>query len=141
MEKIEELFIPYKLALEVKKLKFDEPCLASFLIFGKENPTCVFSGCGAINFELDGLPCNEEFETEYQVAAPTWDQIFSWFRIKYGIKSWIKYDDTYSEKYYSISISSPIPFISKGCITYNTYKEAQIACLEQLIKIVKEKSI
>jgi hypothetical protein len=71
------------------------------------------------------------------VLAPTYSQAFRWFREKYklisGVRTYFNIDFFY-EIY--VSVSHEITSDS-----YNTYEEAEQACLRELIKIVKENKL
>ena len=126
---IEKEFIPYEQALALKELGFDEPCFGSYDPFGSKQ-----------------LSCSGIYTYGNCIAAPLYQQAFRWFREKYGICSWI--DRLYTDDhvlYYRYtcekSIESP-PNYNKTWITlkeYNTYEEAELACLNKLIEIIKKK--
>jgi hypothetical protein len=122
-------FIPYEQALALKELGFDEPCLAFYN--GK------FLDSTQYNFDTrltkDIGQC---------ISAPTFSQAFRWFREKYDIDGllhktvegsyyfWItecEYENYNHYKYYN------------QMVYFNTYEEAELACLIKLIKIVKKK--
>jgi hypothetical protein len=123
-------FIPYELALELKQLGFDEPCLASidqtdFIhIKGTEYPIR-----GAMIYDT--------------IDCPTYSQAFRWFREKYDIDIYIdirflKHDDGISLKKYKVLIPFPNElFIDVGLFT--THEEAELECLKKLIEIIKNK--
>ena len=111
-------FVPYELALELKQLGFDEPCFASidqtdFIhIKGTEYPIR-----GAMIY--DAINC------------PTYSQAFRFFREKFNCHRTIK---IINEKYVGIAYYSVVNFsIDK----FNTYEEAELACLKKLIEIVQ----
>jgi len=128
-------FIPYEQALALKELGFDEPC------FGYYEP----------NGELDYVENHilKDFpylakNSEWQdlVAAPTFSQAFRWFREKHNIDGllhktvegsyyfWItecEYENYNHYKYYN------------QMVYFNTYEEAELACLNKLIEIIKTK--
>jgi hypothetical protein len=137
-------FIPYEQALALKELGFDEICLAMQTICGLQ----LFSQRGfAI---IKGGYTNTELKLDGVLGVPLYQQAFRWFREKYNLyhnvwnythgeptnlipngftysidEEWItiigKKEDGYFEKY------------------YNTYEEAEQACLSKLIEIVKNK--
>jgi hypothetical protein len=114
MESIEKEFVPYDIALELKQLGFDEPCFGYYL--------CKNSAFG-VELELttnwiDLLPYDSS-----SCKAPTYSQAFRWFREKYDLFISI----THYENGYSIN----------DLRRFDTYEEAELACLRELIKIVK----
>jgi hypothetical protein len=128
-------FISYEQALALKELGFDEPC------FGYYN----------IDPQLKTPAFNmvKPFEHEWCLPTPTYSQAFRWFRQKYNIQGYI-YSSTVrgnSEKTkqftgYIWNINGiDMPFISTDARDelHDTYEEAEVACLNKLIEICKEK--
>jgi len=74
--------------------------------------------------ELDDLPLNSAERVSEQAL------VLRWFREKYGLYSVI--DGLENRQYYKIT---QLNTYSKE---YNTYEEAELACLKKLIQIVKE---
>ena len=114
-------FIPYEQAIELKQLGFDEPCFAWY------GPTGIF---------------NDWESTD--TIAPLYQQAFRWFREKHVLDSIIQ--PTYSTKYqyrvFNVETKSKTQvygdYMGKE---FNTYEEAETACLVKLIEIVKEKKL
>lgn len=125
-------FIHYEQALELKELKFEEPC------FGH------FDG-GELNLywadaeEIENLSIKQSGNAlcKYECLAPTYSQAFRWFRKKYFLfgKPFL----VIHLKKYSYQIDSDISYEHLNQIMYDTYEEAELACLNKLIEIVKEK--
>ena len=119
-------FIPYEQALELKELGFNEPCLASYeTAFGKG----IYFELGYI---IDG-PKN-------YVLTPLYQQAFRWFRDKgYHIsirKRYFQYGK--SEFNYFIYPPNSNEHLEDNLLDeYETYEEAELACLKKLIEIVK----
>jgi hypothetical protein len=118
-------FIPYKLALELKELGFDEPCfgywkMSDWLIEEKTR--------------TDGYTHADQL-----CSAPLYQQAFRWFREKYELHSFIYSDfswniiggiwdlDGYVDSRYDWD-SEP----------FKTFEEAELNCLSKLIEIVKD---
>ena len=128
-------FIPYEQALALKELGFDEPCFGEYRQWDGNKPYLQ------LYQDLDGCstdPADYEYTTE--CYAPTFSQAFRWFREKYRIegipqraeeREWYKFwiYELYEEC--KIKISCEIEF--------NSYEEAELACLKKLIEIVKTK--
>jgi hypothetical protein len=64
------------------------------------------------------------------IAAPTYSQAFRWFRTKFNCHHTINLN----KKYVGIAYSSVVNF---SVDEFNTYEEAELACLKKLIEIVK----
>jgi hypothetical protein len=111
-------FAPYEPSLDLKELGFNEPCF-----------TWYWDDIGLYN----GLEYGNHNKREHAVSAPTYSQAFRWFREKYGYLSFIDMDN-YS--YYRFNI-----YKGRGIseAPFETYEEAELACLKKLIEIVKTK--
>jgi hypothetical protein len=109
-------FIPYEQAVALKELGFDEPCFGFYTYEGK------FS---------NELSFNEYKNTALKTSASLYQQAFRWFREKQFMMSYIYYDVEY-KFCFCIGYNDKI----KG---FNTYEEAELACLNKLIEIVKNK--
>jgi hypothetical protein len=148
---MENEFIPYKQALDLKELGFDEPCLKCY--------------------DISILLKNGEYYLDdwYNVGlngikAPLYQQAFRWFREKYGLVheiSWSKYKGGLNFDYNVFSLVLPTDdelgdeddiASDKSMETYDslvdkdfrhkesdTYEEAELACLIKLIEITKTK--
>lgn len=106
-------FIPYEQALELKELGFNEQCFAA----QKDNIIDYGSEMHSFIYNMD---CGDIW-----VALPLYQQAFKWFREKYDLFISI----TYYENGYSIN----------DLRRFDTYEEAELACLKKLIEIIKNK--
>ena len=135
----EKDFVPYEEALALKKLGFDEKC---FGYFGVENELMV------------SVSWNSDFNLQRRnfISAPLFQQAFRWFRDKYGLKISFPYwngfnkmipEDLGRDKYEIMIIPANHRTISvrnpKGRIWFDTYEEAELACLKKLIEITENK--
>jgi len=127
-------FVPYEQALELKELGFDEPCLGWYLpeIVEKGNIPSVILGAYLTNWTKFGG----------RLSAPTFSQAFRWFREKYNLNHVItvadfgKYESGNPD--FQCAIYSKDPLLITNMYKYNTYEEAELACLRKLIEIVKQ---
>ena len=110
-------FCTYKQALALKELGFDEPC------FGYYN----YNGSHLFKYKpkTDDKNLNK---------APLYQQAFRWFRDKHQLQHEIVYDmsDDLINKVYVYTI-----FGIDRSEEYKTYEEAESACLDKLIEIIK----
>jgi hypothetical protein len=119
-------FIPYEQALELKELGFDETCLA-----WHNSGRLFIDNYNAINSKMD---------FDFCCALPLYQQAFRWFREKYGLYSEIFVDDNKTFGFYITS------FIEEGRLDkpitrqFNTYEEAELGCVKQLIEIIDRKA-
>lgn len=138
MEELEKDFVPYELAVKLKRIGFNEPCLASWSNT-YELQSYVELKLGYI---IDG-PQN-------YINAPTFSQVFKWFREKYGLYSWVKLHNGYTNDsfYKTLPITWTIMESESGKqyyerdidnnYLYDTYEQAQLACLYKLIEIAEK---
>jgi hypothetical protein len=113
-------FIPYELALELKQLGFDEPCLASYYHAGRRLDICEYINHG-----------------EYTVLAPTYSQAFRWFREKHNL-----FGQVNIHTYFIYNISNgDFKMVKEYDKLFETYEESELACLKKLIEIAKALNI
>jgi hypothetical protein len=118
-------FVPYKLALELKQLGFDEPCFAVY--YSKDKS---FSWHHHIDHTNDEPVLDSG---EYNISAPLFQQAFRWFREKYELYSFVfKFDEGFGYETYKEGVTQTNE-------SFDTYEEAELACLQKLIEIVKTK--
>ncbi len=120
---MENVFIPYEQALDLKELGFDEPCFgyrdSSGNLMIKKTPHCV-------------------------ISTPTYSQAFRFFRKKYFLHSYITCSCTVNEILsYDWTIHK---VMNNGTREENfisdyerTYEDAELECLKKLIEITKGK--
>ena len=128
---IEKEFAPYTESLELKQLGFDERCLAWY------GPNGKFLADITIGYEkMDWLYSQQDMDNPRECIAPTYSQAFRWFRDVYNLQSCIIFRISMEDnkEYYD--------WLIKGqevvYIHFNTYEEAELACLQKLIEIVKQ---
>jgi hypothetical protein len=125
-------FIPYKQALELKELGFNEGCFGYYYTLnGKDWKFAEKSEYYRLDDEIN-------IGGKFSLLAPLYQQAFRWFREKYQIDSHIKKDEIDDVWYgYEAIIECEDDFADVG--TFNTYEEAVLACLNKLIEIIKNK--
>ena len=122
-KEMEKEFVPYELALRMKQLGFDEPCLG---FYNKEDRPNL--GYCTNSFQDDTT-------LEIKCTAPLYQQAFRWFREKYNMRGWIEW----GSEYLCLAMIQDDSGMKK-CIDYcSTDEEAELACLEKLIEIVEIK--
>jgi hypothetical protein len=130
---MEKEFVPYELALKMKQLGFDEPCLA---FYGDEN-----------DFSMDSSRKNNPFR-KTECVAPLFQQAFRWFRENHNLRGFIGFRPNIKQfdcHIYDMSLSGKEYVKQRTMEEFNkdpkvgTYEEAELACLEKLIEIVKKK--
>jgi hypothetical protein len=127
---MKNLFVPYEMAVELKKLGFNEGCLA------------YYNG----NLELDTLNMERSVAIqdynagEWLYSAPLYQQVIDWFRDKHNLH--IQPNFTYGEEgvwYYHFIVSIQprvsVEKVSEG--SFNYYAALNFAIKESL-KVIKK---
>jgi hypothetical protein len=118
-------FVPHEPSLALKELGFDEPCFG----YWKSKNWLIQE-----KTRTDGYT-----HADQECSAPLYQQAFRWFREKYKLWGNIGMQ---ADNYYTLMIYRTMP---DSCIIYNdkgyeTYEEAELACLNKLIEIVKQQT-
>ena len=133
MNIVEKEFVSFEVALEMKKLNFDEPCLAAYRI---EFTKGVASGFLLLGKDPSHL--TEQKRANYilgygTILAPTIHQAFKWFRAQCGLFVQPNRTILGGGIWYYFSISSRRTDVCEGSFSY---EEAEAKCLEKLIEII-----
>jgi len=121
-------FIPYEQALELKELGFDEPCIGIWMERGNKHDVIYVAK------QEDAWMA----EQNDGILAPLYQQAFRWFREKYKLQAEILWrGDMECFCYKTGEFKYGSHDFSKD--DYSTYEEAELACLNKLIEIVKTK--
>ena len=133
-------FIPYKQALALKVLGFDEPC---FTFYPKEGKMGFDGKYHSIKEGYKNSTVNAIWIKRYKkdfgcVTAPTYSQAFRWFREKYNLWGMIypRYGWNYSIQ--RVDETTSCTGESFHGVKIKSYEEAELACLKKLIEIVKD---
>ena len=119
-------FIPHELSLELKKLGFDEPCLAFYNGKFLDSTQYDFDNCSM----KDIGQC---------LLAPTYSQTFRWFRERHQLFGTINVDQTMEPKFcYSIvryELNEWKTVVYNSDLFY-TYEEAEVECMKEMVKSI-----
>lgn len=144
---MEKEFVPYDESVALKELGFDLMPLSGWLHY-KENPThkptLLLTDWEALESD-DQIAVITNFNKEQNkniTSAPLTQQAFSWIRKKYGLIN--KIDQWYGEKFYVAIEDMNWPRKYSNALMredgeYETYEEAEYACLKKLIVLAKTK--
>ena len=131
---MEKEFVPYEIALTLKELGFDEPCLGNYRL-----PTNRL----ITEWEIKNTP-----ENCLGIYAPTFSQAFRWFREKHNLRGFIGFRPNakkFDYHIYNMALSGTEYIKQRTLEEFNkdpkvgTYEEAELECLKKLIEIVKSK--
>jgi hypothetical protein len=125
---LEKEFIPYEQALALKELGFDEPCFGIWMKRGNKLDVIYVAK------QEDAWMA----EQNDGILAPLYQQAFRWFRNVYKLQAEILWrGDMESFCYKTGKFKYGSHDFSKD--DYSTYEEAELACLNKLIELVKTK--
>jgi len=127
-------FIPYKQALALKELGFNEDCFGFYFKKKKEE-----------KFKLIAKGKTGGF-FGYQFDAPIYQQAFRWFREKYNLHYRVTYFDPVKAQelnkadYQGVIYYPHREYFKLPKNSYETYEKAELECLKKLIEIVKKRT-
>ena len=134
-------FVSYEMALELKELGFDEPCICGY------NDYHLLRSKISSSFDGDFVKWDEKYDKD--LKAPLYQQAFRFFREKYNIQGYIyssavrgNAEKTKQFTGYIWNINGiDMPFLSTDARDelHDTYEEAELACLIKLIELIKNK--
>jgi hypothetical protein len=133
-------FVPYKEALALRELGFNEPCITWYFDTRVDIKLYPESQPGS-GLSLKGFKNSHKKIGITDCTAPLYQQAFRWFRDKYGLYPNIM---TSIESYlcgYEIwdkNNEQSIDYSDNTDDWNMTYEEAELSCLRTLIKIVKD---
>lgn len=133
---MEKEFVPYTESLALKELGFNEPCFGYYYTLnGKDWKFAEKTEYHRLDDEINIGP-------KFSLLTPTYSQAFRWFREKHNLDSEIYMNHDLGVKIYTYLILqleiTVITHKSTNAQKFNSYEEAEIACLRKLIEIVKD---
>lgn len=132
MNSIENNFVPYQIALDMKSIGFDESCFNEFFRSGNLRYKEVVYSKDMRNITSSTLT-NSELNTLDIITAPLYQQAFKFFREEYKLDNWV-YKSRDGAYFCSILKGSRYLYPS---IEFTSHEEAELACLRKLIEIVQ----
>lgn len=147
---MEKEFVPYEIALSLKKIGFNEPCL-KYIWNDKKHSQYMHNAVENKTYHFQGH--FTESKNIFTVSVPTFSQVFRWFREEYNIDFTIITNyakvDSKMIKSYRVGIITVKNNMIDSCflrpendklkfIEFNTHEEAELECLKKLIEIVKK---
>ena len=131
---MEKEFVSYEIALKLKELGFDEPCLTYYYNISGNIRT-------GIEVHIHNAWTYAGTKKLATTLVPLYQQVFKWLRNKYDIDFSI--NTTYSRynentiKQYSVVIDNKTLYTNIGF--YDNYEEAELAGLQKMIEIIENK--
>ena len=131
---MEKEFVPYELAVKLKTLGYDGTCFGVYI-------------AGHLMITYDSIYNSTDIPV---VKAPTFSQAFRWFRENHNLRGFIGFRPNIKQfdcHIYDMSLSGKEYVKQRTMEEFNkdpkvgTYEEAELACLEKIIEIVKNKKI
>jgi len=143
---IENEFIPYEQALALKELGFDEHCFAHYCNGDLITKTAILKSSTMLYYQQNNINPNNQYKHQ-NCTAPLYQQAFRWFREEYNLWCCIqKYPTSENPNrcYYELKgdnintdrDESPNSYMSGW---FDSYEEAELACLNKLIELIKTK--
>jgi hypothetical protein len=146
MKELEELFIPFKEAKQLKKLGFDMQTFGVYENNKLANPKVTlrisYTDNPVIPEEHKDRPAmfksdnRNSSNPQWLISAPTYQQAFKWFREKYEHIATSRFNRRIGYKF-EIDLHGGDSSCCTQC--YETYEEAELASLRKLIEIIKKK--
>jgi hypothetical protein len=128
-------FVNYEIALALKELGFNESCFGYYQLAELRDykKGLEISHIMTLN-TLNGYRI---YDDKTQTSAPLKQQVFRWFRDKYKIRFIIQSSMSDLGEYFKLIF----PNGEKRSVAYPTYEEAENACIDKLISILKQQDI
>lgn len=140
---MKEQFVPYEIALKLKKLGFNDECFGYY-----SNEYNLEIGLPEkYTDRCHGNPKEGTYRRIGLISVPLYQQAFDWFRNNFNLSCHIwsgKLNDILFYGYDILDIQEQVRIIDNsgnggGDCDYNTYEDARIECLKKLIEVVKSR--
>lgn len=154
---MEKQFVTYSIALKLKELGFDEPCLGFFTHLGeiRRYTNLVGDSIGCVN-QFQNVKNSDISLGENWCSSPLWQEVMDWFREKHDIHMSVNplynpkkfntlmysYDISYKENYYGgldDNLDAWIGLSDDG-INYHictSYEEAREQAILKAIELIR----
>ena len=114
-------FVPYKIAVRLKELRFDEPCMAA----------SIFRPDGEEVFKILLTPSKPNYN-KWDLYYPLLQQVKKWFLKKHGVHTTIDWE-FYDGFHYFFKYTFPNGTYGQSDEYYDTMDEAEIQLIEKII--------
>lgn len=134
---LEKEFANYERSLALKELGFDEECIAFCYDDETTESTGIYYAEEGVFWEnFNGDDYNERV---LRVSMPLKQQVFRWFREKYDYDISIVKRTPKSYKFEIQKLDSEGDDYFFNDFSFDTYEEAEDACIDKLIELAKNK--
>jgi len=136
-------FIPYEEALALKELGFNESCLSMSEHKKQCSEKAANNGICTLHNLHCGYPNCEIDKTITPIPLPLYQQAFRWFRNKYKKQAeilWAGDMDYFVYKIGNFKYADYIFSDREFKAYFETYEDAELACLRKLIELVKKEA-
>lgn len=118
-------FVPYELSLDLKNKGFDDSCFGYWSNFENDNkdPKLFFNQKSNFNFLENIIP------------APTFSQVFRWFREKHDIFVQPNKSVISGNNWYYFVITTNNVYVCEGSSDYDM---SQCYCVRDLLKLIEK---
>ena len=145
---MEKEFVPYKQALALKELGFDEPCAACYGSYTHKTSELFLNINNPVNIETLVREKTGFNRPTFYVKSPTFSHVFRWFREKYNLHhsiSILQRSCRYHFKIRTIECESDLKPFGDNKIIFEDgprkkYEDIELDCLKKLIEIVTNKN-
>ncbi|MFK8281654.1 hypothetical protein [Capnocytophaga cynodegmi] len=135
METLKDIFVTYDIAVQLKEIGFDEPCIFYYDVFKElmiqTNGTVYWHRKESIKIENYNLDVGDVINLK---SAPTWEQVKKWFRGK-GVVGYLFYFENSDTWVFHIKDDNGLKETSD--LKYETYEQAREQLILKLIEIYK----
>ncbi|MDO4728397.1 MAG: hypothetical protein Q4B43_05250 [Bacteroidota bacterium] len=131
MEVLKDIFVPYEIAVKLKEIGFDEPCIAGYTNTGNN---LLFESNELTRYVFEEHLVIKDFNSGKRlVSAPTWEQVLKWFRDKnYSYNIYKASDLTYFSEVYK----NDNQYLG-GTDFLKSYEQTQEQLILKLIEVYK----
>ena len=141
---MEKEFIPHSEALALKELGFDEPCFGYYVDGELRGINLGIEELGGVKpyYQRFGFHTlnNRDIDNPNKIVttAPLFSQAFRWFREKYKLVPEIRNWSGSENQWYHMIFNQSGELLPWRWVEDKTYQETELACLKELIEIVKK---
>lgn len=132
---MKKYFANYNQSIALKELGFDEPCFGVFYL-NPENKTWE---------PFRTIEESNHNKSNFSISRPLIGQVFDWIRTKYKYYFWIEPCSQHKIFHFNITCSPSsftyctIDETKPNAGGFKSYEEAESACIDKLIEIVKNR--